>query len=314
MTPASRPAANPLLRSRWLKRLAIAVTVIGVLWISPVLLAVNMLTTRSRRPFAEPIPESIGKNIESRRIQTSDRHELGAWFARGNNDRPAVLLMHGNGGARSSRVSELQFLIEQRSSVLTLTMRSHGDSTGEQNDFGYSARHDVIAAVRELKSLCPEQRLCVWSGSLSAAAAIFAAPELANDVDKWLLECPYCDLETAVRRRLGIVLPISLVPLAHWNLLRGADVMLPHWREISPLNAARQFPRETAVTLIVGEHDTRATPSDSQQIAAAIGDRARVVIVTGAGHLNTFAVDRGPYAEWLQAAPFDARSTERSSK
>ena len=36
--------------------------------------------------------------------------------------------------------------------VLPITVRAHGDSEGRRNDFGWSARHDVEAAVSYLEA------------------------------------------------------------------------------------------------------------------------------------------------------------------
>ena len=191
------------------------------------------------------------------------------------------------------------FLREQGCPVLTVTMRTHGDSTGEFNDFGYSSRHDVMAAVRKLRSRCPQHRLGVWAGSLSAAASIFAAPEVADDVDAWLLECPYQDLRTALQRRLNLRLPVPIADIAEWNLLSAAEFQLPYWQEISPVKAARSFPRRANVLLIAGGRDTRATPDEARAIAAEIGRSARVIVVENADHMQTFAVDQSPYRAWL---------------
>ena len=301
MTTAVLDRSSSRKPRRWLKGLALTAGVLLILWMCAVLSAVSTLTSRKRSPYSEPVPTITGADLVERRVTTSDGHQLGAWFVRGPG-KPAVLLMHGNGADRTSRLDELQFLVDRGCSVLTLTMRAHGDSSGEVNDFGYSARSDVIAAVRELKSLCPQQPICVWGGSLSAAAAIFAAPELESEVDHWLLECPYADLETAVRQRLDRFLPPVLVPVAEWNLHRGADVILPHWRKISPLEAARRFPQRGSVTIVTGKLDTRATPTESQLIATAMGPHARVVIVDNADHMQTFAVDRKTYEDWINPA------------
>ena len=72
----------------------------------------------------------------------------------------------------------MQRLAEARFTVLAVTLRAHGDSTGEANDFGWSSRHDVAAGVKFLQQQCPGQPVYVVGRSLGAAAAIFAAQEL----------------------------------------------------------------------------------------------------------------------------------------
>lgn len=271
------------------------------LWIFGALNAVEELTSRANRPFAEPLPKLAGHIGEQLRMKTTDGEELGAWFFAGEDSQPAVVLLHGNRGSRSSRLDELKFLLNAECSVLSVTLRAHGDSTGYRNDFGYSARHDVIAAVNQLKQRCPDRPLLVWGGSLGTAAAIFAAPAIENEVDGWLLECPYRDLTTTVQQRLTMRLPAPLAQLAWWNLRWAAEFKLPYWREISPLKAAAQFPKNSRVTVLTGERDLRATPLEAKEIATAIGPHTNVVVIPNADHMQLFQRDQEPYREWLKS-------------
>ncbi len=296
-TPAPR-------RRRWLRMMLCLLAVSAIVWTFGVLAAVDELTARARRPFEEPLPDIPGHVGEQVRLRTSDHEELGAWFFQGEISQPAVVLLHGNQASRSSRLEELKFLLTAHCSVLTVTVtvRAHGDSTGDRNDFGYSAQHDVIAAVRELKQRCPTQPLLVWAGSLSAASSIFAAPELETDVSGWLLECPYRDLATAVQQRLRLRLPPLLAELAWWNLRLAAEIKLPYWHEISPLNAASNFPRSLPVTIVAAGIDQRATTQEAEEVATAIGSHAAVVVVPQADHMQMFSLDQQPYLDWLKSA------------
>jgi alpha/beta superfamily hydrolase len=74
----------------------------------------------------------------------------------------------------------MQWLAEAHFTVLAISLHAHGDSTGEINDVGWSARHDVTAAVAFLQRECPKQPVYIVGGSLGAAAAIFAAGELVG--------------------------------------------------------------------------------------------------------------------------------------
>ena len=61
-----------------------------------------------------------------------------------------------------------------------ISLRAHGDSTGDLNDFGHSARHDVVTAVDWLEHNHPERPVVVWGQSLGAAAAIFTAEAIGR--------------------------------------------------------------------------------------------------------------------------------------
>ena len=96
----------------------------------------------------------------------------------------------------------MQWLAESRFTVLAISLRAHGDSTGEVNDIGWSGRHDVVAAVGFLGKEFPERPVFIVGRSMGAAAAVFAAEELKTDVAGYFLEQPYKDLKSAVWNRL----------------------------------------------------------------------------------------------------------------
>ncbi len=94
------------------------------------------------------------------------------WLVRGDPLKECVLLLHGNGESRQQMLPVMQFLADAHFTVLAISLRAHGDSTGEINDIGWSARHDVIAAVAFLQRECPHQSIFIVGRSLGAAAAI----------------------------------------------------------------------------------------------------------------------------------------------
>ena len=97
------------------------------------------LTRRPHPRFDEPPPSAAWGEFEPHTIKTRDGHELGAWLVRGRADAPSVLLLHGNGGSRWNCLSRAEVLAGEGCTVLLVSLRAHGDSTGEFNDIGYSA-------------------------------------------------------------------------------------------------------------------------------------------------------------------------------
>ena len=95
-----------------------------------------------------------------------------------------------------------KLLLSHGCSVLMISHRAHGDSTGEFDDAGYSARRDVYAAVEFLEQRRPGRPVIVDGNSLGSAAAIFAAGELGHRVAAYILESPYQDLKIAVWNRV----------------------------------------------------------------------------------------------------------------
>src|SRR5207245_6234762 len=95
---------------------------------------------------------------------------------------------------------------------------AHGDSSGTYNDLGYSARHDVLAAVAYLEQRRPGRPIIIQGTSLGAAAAIYAASDLGDRISGYILECPYRDVRTAVRNRTTAYLPFLVDRLAYAGL------------------------------------------------------------------------------------------------
>jgi fermentation-respiration switch protein FrsA (DUF1100 family) len=273
------------------------VGIVTALWAGASLAVVTLAMRRGRDRFEEWLPERLVGRAESVRISTRDGEELGAWFLDAERDDAAsVLLLHGRGGTRASRLDAAQIFEGAGSATLLLTLRAHGDSTGERNDFGWSARADVIAAVAWLETRRPDAPIVVCGVSLGAAAAAFAAGELGLHVDGYILECLYRDLDTAARNRTAISLPPVLDWIAYAGMRAASEVLMPNWREIAPIEAITRIPHDVPVLLLAGALDTRVTAANTRDLYERIADHAELVTLEGAGH------DRLPFASPEQYA------------
>ncbi len=167
--------------------------------------------------------------------------------------------------------------------MLPITVRAHGDSDGELNDIGWSARHDVVAALRYARSKHPELEVGVYGMSLGAAAALFAAEEPAGAADRYVLVGPYADLRQAVRRRTKKYLGLLDLP-AYGALLLGGRIALPELDRIRPVRAASSVPSGTPALVIAGADDERAPWDDTRRIAHAMSRGATPMEVPGLDH------------------------------
>ncbi|MCE9545071.1 MAG: alpha/beta fold hydrolase [Planctomycetia bacterium] len=299
---------KPRLRT-WCRRLLIAAALLVVAWLGTSAVVAYRLTRRAEPPHEEPLPTVAWATFEPLRLTTSDGQQIGGWFAEGRADRPAVLLLHGNGGSRASCLPEAEWLVAARYPVLLITLRAHGDSTGDVNDFGYSARHDVLSAVAWWESRHPDRHLIVWGKSLGAAAAVFAAGELGQRVQGYVLECLYQDLHTAVWNRLQMRLHPGLRPIAYAGLCAAAPLVLADSSKISPLSAVTTIPPDIPVLILAGEKDRHALPAESKAICKRIESHAKVAVFTGAEHLQLAATNPVMYRQLV--LDFIARCDEK---
>ncbi len=283
---------------RWrtrLKRAAVACGLLVFLWLLASYLVARRLTARPHPIRTEPVPARAWGKVEAFRLRTDDGEEIGAWFLDGRADKLPVLLLHGNGSCRSENLAEAELVASVGHPVLLLSMRAHGDSTGDRNDFGFGARRDVLAAVTWLEARCPNRPPVTWGRSLGAAAAVFAAEELGGRVRGYLLECPYQDLRTAVRNRTRQYLPPVLDFVAYAGLRTVAPAALPDFDRISPVDAIAGIPSQSRVLILAGGADRRAMPAEARTLHERCRCPAELTVIAGGDHLRLADADPRGY-------------------
>jgi uncharacterized protein len=254
------------------------------------------LTRRPRPVFAEPAPNVAWGSLEEHRITASDGEQLGAWYAQGTEDGASVLLLHGSRGCRGNSLSRARLLASQGGcSVLMVSLRAHGDSTGSFNDSGYSARRDVVAAVDFLRRRRPGKPVIVLGVSMGAAAALFSAEELGGQVQGYIIETPYRDLKTAVWNRTDDYLPPILDRVAYLGLRLAAYVLLPNINAISTIEAIDRVPSDIPMLILYGSEDRLARPEEALALYDRVQSHARIEVFSGADHHDLFGKDPGRY-------------------
>jgi pimeloyl-ACP methyl ester carboxylesterase len=271
---------------------------LAVAWFAASLWAARHFTSRRRPAFAEPLPEIGWAKVENQRLRTRDGQEIGTWFFAGAEDRPAIVLLHETGGCRSAALERAHKLCAARYPILAVSLRAHGDSSGDVSDFGYGARHDVLAAVEWLERRRPGKGIVLFGSSLGAAAAVFAAAELGNRVGGYILECPYRDLPTAVRNRTRMYLPWGVEWVAYQGLRLAAPLVLADVEKISPLAEISHIPPPVPVLILAGDQDRHAPLEDAQALWERVRGHGRLVVVAGAGHMS---LDRSDPALFWQS-------------
>jgi alpha-beta hydrolase superfamily lysophospholipase len=220
-------------------------------------------------------------------LKTGDGQEIGAWLVRGDPQKGCALLLHGNGRSRRQMLPVMQYLTEAHFTVLAVNLRAHGDSTGEINDLGWSARHDVTAAVEFLEHECPQRPIYVVGRSLGAAAAIFASQELKGRVAGYFLEQPYKDLKSATWNRLQHYLPPVLDWIAYGGLRLWAPVFLPVAADqLSPHDHIQDIPESVPVVFVTGSADRHAHLDEVTAMYRRIQSHAKLVVFDGAQHVD----------------------------
>ncbi len=292
--------------SRWPRKfrrrrfLLIVATILLAFWLGSSALVAWRFTRRVGRPFQEPPPAVGWGTIEGRRLSTSDGQRIGAWLLRGDPKKGSVLLLHGNLASRGQMLSVMELLAKTHCTVLAISLRAHGDSTGETNDIGWSARRNVVAAVEFLERECPGRPIFIVGRSLGAAAAVFAAKELNIRIAGYFLEQPYKDLDSAVWHRLQHFLPPVFDYAAYVGLRLWAPVFLSaDPSEISLDKHIEDIPASIPISLISGSADRHAPLADVVAVFDRVRSHAKLVVVEGATHEALDRKDPLLYAKTL---------------
>ncbi|MCA9554584.1 MAG: alpha/beta hydrolase, partial [Myxococcales bacterium] len=249
-------------------------------------------TQRYAPPYEEGDVVLGGIPSETLRLTAADGVHVGAWLFTKPRAECAFVVVHGNGASRRHMMAPTEAALDLGCHALAVTVRAHGDSEGDTNDFGYSARLDVAAAVAALKARFPDARRVVFGSSLGAAAALFAAPELGDDVQGYLLESPYESLEVATRNRIAMLAPGALVTpiLALLEVWSGAFLSVP-MAEVAPARAAARMPDGARVVVLAGGADVHATPDEARHVTEAVPGGATLEVLPGVAHSRLW----GPY-------------------
>jgi alpha-beta hydrolase superfamily lysophospholipase len=303
---------NQRLGKRRVQRWSIAAAMLLSIWLLGSTLVAYRLTRRPRARFPEPAPRVSWASIEDLRLRTLDGQDLGAWFVEGAHESPSVLVLHGNKGSRANSITRAEFLASAGYSALLISLRAHGDSTGDRNDFGYSARNDVLAAVEYLEQRRQGRPIVVLGTSLGSAAAAFASEALGGRVRGYILESPYKDLKTAVWNRTDTYLPPVLSSIAYAGLRLVGSVFLPELDRIAPCQAIEGIPDEVPVLIIAGAVDSLARPDEARSLLARVADHGKLVLFPNAGHNNLFNSDPGRYKEVVLGFCEEIRAASRS--
>lgn len=286
-----RSGQSGLLTKQRMRRWLIFAVVAFAFWLLASFGVTYRLTRRSRPPFAEPAPRVSWGRLEAHGITTADGQQLGSWYAEGKDDAPSVVLLHGNGGSRWNCLSRASLLASEGGcAVLLVSLRAHGDSTGQVNDVGYSARRDVIAAVEFIRERRPGKPVIILGVSMGAAAALFAAEELGGSVRGYILESPYRDLKTAAWNRTEAYLPPLLDRLAYLGLRVAAPLILPEFEAISTIRAIDRVPADIPILILSGSDDPLARPAESLALYDRVRSHGRVEVFEGGGHHDLLGV------------------------
>jgi predicted alpha/beta-fold hydrolase len=107
------------------------------------------------RPAPRPVP--LPADFPARAL-TIPGTRIAAWWADRGAATPAVLLLHGKRGDRSSMLSRARLLVRHGFSVALIDLPAHGETPGTEITFGWREAGDVRSALAWLGREAPGRR------------------------------------------------------------------------------------------------------------------------------------------------------------
>lgn len=267
-------------------------------------------------------------------LQTPEHHvRLAAWIVpsyadiypstSSNWSQDTVVLVPDHGQSRTSStfpVWPVTLALQHAGfNVVLFDPRGTGQSGGAAIGFGTIEVNDILTIVRYLQSLGPPQgHIAVWGLGTGADAAIVAAAR-TRAISGVIADSPYLSVGQYLRQAIPAWTGWPAFPFAEtilWSMQHETGVPYGAYRPLSAI-AALGSPNPRPLLLVVGANDQRTPPADVQRLFAASHDSlARVLVVSGAGHLQAFA-SSGPaladpeYTEYMCDALITLRAMQR---
>jgi alpha-beta hydrolase superfamily lysophospholipase len=188
-----------------------------------------------------------------------------------------------------------RFLSHAGYAVLLFDFQAHGESGGQHITFGYLESRDAQASVSFLRSNAPDERIGVIGISMGGAAALLASPPL--DVNAMVLEMVYPTIDQAIGNRLMMRLggwAGWLTPLLSWQLKPRLGIGAEALRPIDHIGRIG-----TPKLLVVGAEDQHTTLEESRQMFEAAGGPKEMWVVSGAKHVDLYAITRTEYEQHI---------------
>lgn len=228
-------------------------------------------------------------------IQSFDGLTLRGYYYAYSPDAPVEIMFHGyRGSAERDMPGGVQRAFALGHSCLVVDQRAGGTSDGHVISFGVNERRDCLAWIDfAIQKLGPDVKLILTGISMGAATVVMAAgEELPPNVIGVLADCGYSCQEKMIRltiRRMGLPVPIAY-PIAKLGARIFGNFDL---EETTPLKALETC--KVPIIFFHGDDDAFVPCEMSREMYEACPTRKRLVIIPGAGHGLSYAVDPQTY-------------------
>ncbi len=223
--------------------------------------------------------------------------------APGGSSHNWVILLHGYTGWKEEMYPfAFWYFTEKGYNVLAPDLRCQGWSDGDFIGMGYTDRADVLLWIGHILEIDPQARIILHGQSMGAACALMMTglEELPDCVKAVVADCAYTDAYSMFRVKIGDWFHLPAFPLVDsaclmLKLRGGYDL-----KKASALEAVKVS--ETPTLFIHGTEDAMIPVSMSEEMYAACAAPKELLLVPGAGHVQS--QDKDPNAYYGAVADF----------
>lgn len=226
-------------------------------------------------PASKGMPEFVEKPFI-----TADGLKIMGWYAKGNEDKPAILFFHGNSGQIALFAPSMKPYIDAGYTVYMSEYRGFGGTVGEfTQDFLYK---DALTAFDFLHNELGHSEIIVYGYSMGTAAASFAA--VNRPARGLVLAAPFYSLKTvAGEQNIPLATVVLKDELPSYQFIQSFDrpLLIVHGED------------DTLIRLHHGIDLFNLCPSQTKELK----------IIPKQSHNALFFKDKGHVAvlEWLTA-------------
>ncbi|MCS7229433.1 MAG: alpha/beta hydrolase [Candidatus Kryptonium sp.] len=239
-------------------------------------------------------PTELGLNYESVEIKSFDGVTLKAWLILANPEPIGnVIYIHGAYTNKAFGLKKAKFLNEACFNVLLVDLRYHGESGGRFCTYGYLEKFDISEWISFLVKRFPNLPVALFGTSAGAAIAIQTAG-IDNRVCAVIAEGSFANFYDLVlehqKKKFGFTSEFLMKKVLE-SVERTSGIKID---EISPLEYAKKI--SCPVLYIHGKED-KTVKSWHSVVLHRYTLRGEILLVDGAGHLNSWEVLGDAYRE-----------------
>lgn len=225
-----------------------------------------------------------------------------AWVTDGTRSE-WVIHVHGKGGGRGEALRAMAFLDTAGYHQMAITYRNDpgqpADESGEYR-YGITERADLAAAVDYARDRGATEIVLFGYSTGAAISLAYTIRQPIGTIAAMVLDAPNLDLEKTVdfgasQEQLplvGLNVPPTVTPVAKFFTALRTDI---NWRSFDYLSESDAL--STPTLIIHGADDLTVPVETSREFAEARSDLVRLVIVEGAGHVESWNADPASYEQ-----------------